>query len=101
MNLDLLFDYADDLMKNELLFQKAIYLKKYNVMEAIELCKNLLTNNIDDDFKSDVCQTLGNIFGENNQNPVGYFLKSLEYNPKNILNYAKLAAYYTRQGNDK
>lgn len=100
-NLDSLFEYADDSMKNELIFQKIIYLSRNDKKQAIKLCKHLLNKNIDGEFKSDIWQTLGNIIGIENKECIKCFLTSLKYNPQNTLNYVKLAAYYNINGNDR
>lgn len=100
-NLDLLFDYADDSMKNELTFQKIIYLKNIDIKQAIELCKQLLNENIDNEFKSDVYHTLGNIVSSDSELAIKCLLKSITYNPKNTVNYAKLAAHYNLNGDNE
>ena len=65
-------------MKNELTFQKIIYLKNIDTKQAIELCKQLLNENIDNEFKSDVYHTLGNIVSSDSELAIKCLLKSIQ-----------------------
>lgn len=95
------FDYIYALSdeKNIILFKKSIFLQHQDLWEAIKICKHLLKEEIDDEFKSEVCVNLGNFYSEiDDEKSFDYYLKAYNLNHNNLTALKNLAVHHADNG---
>ena len=85
--------------KEYALLKKSSLIKEYELNTAIEICNSLINEKYDNEFKSKVYITLGNLFLKINPKiSLEYFLKSYELDSKNIFSLLNISSHYANNG---
>ena len=97
--IDFLYEKYPNSEKCNILFKKSIIIKDFDRKESITICNNLLKENIGDEFKSEIFRNLGNIYMSIDESvALDYYLKSLQFNPENILSLVDISNFHGNKG---